>query len=68
MLLTIQNERLGHLEETLTHQCFFHLVLDVLHLDVVVHVQVTENLRDCSQVSRFVDTLERLDDGVHDFV
>ena len=68
VLLAIEDERLGHPVEAFAHQCLFHLVLYVFHLDVVVHVQMAQDFRDSPQVSRLVHALERLYYGVHDFV
>ena len=68
VLLTVEDKRFGHAVVALAHQRFLHLILNILHGDVVVDVQVAENLRDSAQVRRLIDALERLDDGVHDLV
>ena len=68
MLLTIKDERLCHLIETFAHQGYLHLVLNILHLDIILDIQVADNLGDSTQVSGFVNTLERLGDGVHNLV
>ena len=68
MGLTVEHERLGHLVVAFAHQCFLHLILNVLHLDVVVHVEVAQNLRNGAQVSWDVYTFERFDNRVHNLV
>ena len=65
VLLAVDDETLCHLIETLLHQCCFHLVLYVFHLDVILDVQVGDDLRHCPQIGRLVDTLECLEDGIH---
>ena len=42
--LAVKHERFGHLEEALVHQRLLHLVLNILHLDFVVDIQVTQYL------------------------
>ena len=54
--------------EAFTHQCFFYLVLDIFHSDVIMDIQMTEDLRDSTQVSRAVNAVERLYDGIHNLV
>ena len=66
--LAIKHETLGHLVVAFFHQCHFHLVLDVFHLDALVYVEVAQYAGDTTQVSGFVHGIECLDDGVHDFV
>ena len=68
MRLAIEDERLGDMIEAFAHQGFLHLVLDILHRDVIVDIQMADDLRDGSQISGFIHTLERLDDSIHDFV
>ena len=68
VLLAIEHERFCHFEMALAHQRFLHLILNVLHLDIVFNIQVAENLRDSSQVSRLFHAFECLHDGIHDFV
>ena len=52
----------------LFHQRLFHLVLNILHFDVILDVQMTDDLGNRAKVSGFVHTLERLHNCVHDFV
>ena len=54
--------------EAFLHQGFLHLVLDVLHRDVIVDVQMAEDLGNGSQIGGFFHTVECLDDGIHDLV
>ena len=68
MLLTVENERLSHLIKALAHKGFLNLVLNILNGDVVVHIQMVQNSGNCSQVSRFLYTLECLHDGIHNLV
>ena len=44
MLLTVENKRLGNLIESLAHERFLYLVLNVLYGDVVVNIQMGQNL------------------------
>ena len=68
MQLSVKNERLSHLIIPLAHQSFLHLILDILNGDVVVHVKMIKDLRYNSQVSRFLNTFECLNYGIHNFV
>ena len=44
VLLAVDDERLGNLVVAFLHQRGFHLVLNVLHLDVFMDVEMTDNL------------------------
>ena len=68
MALTIKHETLGHLVIAFAHQCLFHLILNIFHLDTLVHIQMTEDFGNATQVNRFINTVECFDDGIHDFV
>ena len=53
---------------SLAHQGLLHLVLNILHCNIVMHVEMIEDLRHNGQISRFMYTLKCLDDGIHDLV
>ena len=44
MSLAIEHERLGYLIISLAHEGFLHLILNILYLDILFDIQVTDNL------------------------
>ena len=68
MLLAVEDEALGHVVVALLHQGYLHLVLYLLDGDAVMDVDAGKNLRQAAQVDGLVLRVERLDDGIHDFV
>ena len=55
VLLAVEHEALRHLVVALAHQCFLNLVLDVLHADALLNVEVAEDLRHYAEVHLFVN-------------
>ncbi len=68
VLLTVEDEALGHIVVALLHQRHLNLVLNLLDGDAIVDVNQGENFREFAQVDGLFLRVERLDDGVHDFV
>ena len=44
------------------------LVLDIFNRHTVMYVKVADNLRYVCQIYLLIDRIERLDDGIHDFI
>ena len=44
MRLAIEDERLSHVIEALTHQSLLYLILDVLHRNIIMDIQMAEDL------------------------
>ena len=63
--LAIEHKRLGDFIIILAHKSLFHLVLNILYSDALAYIQVTEYLRDSTQVNWFIYRLKRLDNSVH---
>ena len=68
MLLSVKHERLCYLIIPFLHQSRLHLILYVLHGYVLVHVQMTEYLRQRAQVCLLTHRIKCFDYGIHNFV
>ena len=68
MLLPVDDKRFSNAIVALSHECFLHLVLDVLHFHAILNVEMAEYLGDGTKVDRFVDRVECFEDCIHDLV